>query len=173
MNINQWADWLEYSRWLLNMRHPYGSILPMLLILLNIHVNDNQYIFNIAFPILQSQWLHGWNLSLFASRWLYLSGTIAAAPGHSETRALRGSFRTLLFHNDWPQSMSMIAIWKPIPVRIFYRFVIYQGYDMDILSGKSYDVIYQGYDMDIPNANNLELHILVIYFLTFKFGQIF
>ena len=42
---------------------------------------------------------------------------------------------------------------------------------MDILSGKSYDVIYQGYDMDIPNANNLELHILVIYFLTF--GQIF
>ena len=55
-------------------------------------------------------------------------------------------------------------IWKPIPVRIFYTFVIYQGYDMDILSGKSYDVIYQGYDMDIPNANNLELHILVIYF---------
>ena len=45
-------------------------------------------------------------------------------------------------------------IWKPIPVRIFYTFVIYQGYDMDILSGKSYDVIYQGYDMDIPNANN-------------------
>ena len=31
----------------------------------------------------------------------------------------------------------------------------YQGYDMDILSGKSYYVIYQGYDMDIPNANNL------------------
>ena len=50
-------------------------------------------------------------------------------------------------------------IWKPIPVRIFYTFVIYQGYDMDILSGKSYDVIYQGYDMDIPNANNLEQHI--------------
>ena len=49
--------------------------------------------------------------------------------------------------------------------------MIYQGYDMDILSGKSYDVIYQGYDMDIANANNLELHILVIYFLTF--GQIF
>ena len=62
-------------------------------------------------------------------------------------------------------------IWKPIPVRIFYTFVIYQGYVMDILSGKSYDVIYQEYDMDIPNANNLELHILVIYFLTF--GQIF
>ena len=62
-------------------------------------------------------------------------------------------------------------IWKPIPVRIFYTFVIYHGYDMDILSGKSYDVIYQGYDMDIPNANNLERHILVIYFLTF--GQIF
>ena len=58
-----------------------------------------------------------------------------------------------------------------MPVRIFYTFVIYQGYDMDILSGKRYDVIYQGYDMDIPNANNLELHILVIYFLTF--GQIF
>ena len=37
---------------------------------------------------------------------------------------------------------------------------------MDILSGKRYDVIDQGYDMDIPNANNLELHILVIYFLT-------
>ena len=34
------------------------------------------------------------------------------------------------------------SIWKPIPVRIFYTFVIYQGYDMDILSGKSYDVIY-------------------------------
>ena len=63
------------------------------------------------------------------------------------------------------------VIWKPIPVRIFYTFVIYQGYDMDIRSGKSYDVIYQGYDMDIPNANNLELHILVIYFLTF--GLIF
>ena len=63
------------------------------------------------------------------------------------------------------------TIWKHIPVRIFYTFVIYQGYDMDILSGKSYDVIYQGYDMDIPNANNLERHILVIYFLTF--GQIF
>ena len=47
-------------------------------------------------------------------------------------------------------------IWKPIPVRIFYTFVLNQGYDMDILSGKSYDVIYQGYDMDIPNANNLE-----------------
>ena len=46
------------------------------------------------------------------------------------------------------------VIWKPIPVRIFYTCVIYQGYDMDI-----------------PNANNLELHILVIYFLTF--GQIF
>ena len=42
---------------------------------------------------------------------------------------------------------------------------------MDILSGKSYDVIYHRYDMDIPNANNLERHILVIYFLTF--GQIF
>ena len=64
-----------------------------------------------------------------------------------------------------------VVIWKPIPVRIFYTFVIYQGYDMDILSGKSYDVLYQGYDMDIPNANNLERHILVIYFLTF--GQIF
>ena len=63
------------------------------------------------------------------------------------------------------------VIWKPIPVRIFYTFVIYHGYDMDILVGKSYDVIYQGYDMDIPNANNLERHILVIYFLTF--GQIF
>ena len=62
-------------------------------------------------------------------------------------------------------------IWKPIPVRIFYTFVIYQGYDMDILSGKSYGVIYHGYDMDIPNANNLELHILVIICLTF--GQIF
>ena len=62
-------------------------------------------------------------------------------------------------------------IWKTIPVRIFYTIVIYQGYDMDILSGKSYDVIYQGYDMDIPNANILERHILVIYFLTF--GQIF
>ena len=36
---------------------------------------------------------------------------------------------------------------------------------------KSYDVIYQRYDMDILNANNLERHILVIYFLTF--GQIF
>ena len=44
------------------------------------------------------------------------------------------------------------------------------GYDMDILSGKSYDVTYHGYDFDIPNANNLEWHILVIYFLTF--GQI-
>ena len=65
-----------------------------------------------------------------------------------------------------------VVIWKPIPVRIFYTFVIYQGYDMDILSGKSYDVLYQGYDMDIPNANtsNLEQHILVIYFFTF--GQI-
>ena len=63
------------------------------------------------------------------------------------------------------------CIWKPIPVRIFYTFVIYQGYDMDILSGKSYDVIYHGYEMDIPNANNLEWHILVIYILTF--GQIF
>ena len=53
-------------------------------------------------------------------------------------------------------------IWKPIiPVRIFYTFVIYQGYDMDILSGKSYDVIYHRYDMDIPNANNLERNILV------------
>ena len=47
-----------------------------------------------------------------------------------------------------------LPIWKPIPVRIFYTFVIYQGYDMDI-----------------PHANNLERHILVIYFLTF--GQIF
>ena len=37
---------------------------------------------------------------------------------------------------------------------------------MDILSGKSYDVIYRKYDMDIPNANNLEWHILVIYFFT-------
>ena len=55
-----------------------------------------------------------------------------------------------------------MCIWKPIPVRIFYTFVIYQGYDLDILSGKSYDVIYHGYDMDIPNANNLELHNLVI-----------
>ena len=69
------------------------------------------------------------------------------------------------------------TIWKPIPVRIFYRdtFVIYQGNDMDILSGKSYDIIYHGHipwiDMNIPNANNLERHILVIYFLTF--GQIF
>ena len=67
-------------------------------------------------------------------------------------------------------------IWKPIPVevgpvRIFYTFVIYQGYDMDILSGKGYDVVYHRYDMDIPNANNLEQHILVIYLLTF--GQIF
>ena len=35
---------------------------------------------------------------------------------------------------------------------------------MDILSGKSYDIIYRGYDMDIQNANNLERHILVIYF---------
>ena len=42
-----------------------------------------------------------------------------------------------------------------------YTFVIYQGYDMDILSGKSYDVIYHRYDMDIPNANNLERNILV------------
>ena len=42
---------------------------------------------------------------------------------------------------------------------------------MDILSEKRYDVIYHRYDMDIPNANNLEWHILVIYFLTF--GQIF
>ena len=42
---------------------------------------------------------------------------------------------------------------------------------MDILSGKSYDVIYHRYDKDISNANNLERHILVIYFLTF--GQIF
>ena len=40
---------------------------------------------------------------------------------------------------------------------------------MDILSGKSYDVIYHRYDMDIPNANNLERHILVIYFLTFGY----
>ena len=49
-------------------------------------------------------------------------------------------------------------IWKPLPagVRIFYKFVIYHGYDMDILSVKSYDVIYHRYDMDIPNANNLE-----------------
>ena len=67
--------------------------------------------------------------------------------------------------------ITSIYIWKPIPVRIFYTFVIYQGYDMNILFGKSYDVIYHGYDMDIPNANNLELHIPVIYFLTF--GQIF
>ena len=59
-------------------------------------------------------------------------------------------------------------IWKPIPVRIF---VIYQGYVLDILSVKSYDIIYHKYDMDIPNANNLEWHILVIYFLSF--GQIF
>ena len=77
-------------------------------------------------------------------------------------------------HWQWPEQPES-GIWKPImimiPVRIFYTFVIYQGYDMDILSGKRYDVIYQGYDMDIPNANNLELHILVIYFLTF--GQIF
>ena len=29
---------------------------------------------------------------------------------------------------------SKTNIWKPIPVRIFYTFVIYQGYDMDILS---------------------------------------
>ena len=38
---------------------------------------------------------------------------------------------------------------------------------VDIQSGKSYDIIYHRYDMDIPNANNLERHILVIYFLTF------
>ena len=62
-------------------------------------------------------------------------------------------------------------IWKPIPVRIFYTLVIYQGYDMDILSEKRYDVIYHRYVMDIPNANDLEWHILVIYFLTFR--QIF
>ena len=66
---------------------------------------------------------------------------------------------------------SLLLIWKPIPVRIFYTFVIYQGYDMDILSEQSYDVIYHGYDMDIRNGNNLERHILFIYFLTF--GQIF
>ena len=72
-----------------------------------------------------------------------------------------------------PLGQAQPGIWKPIPVRIFYTFVIYQpeGYDMDILSGKRYDVIYHRYDMDIPNANNLEWHILVIYFLTF--GQIF
>ena len=68
-------------------------------------------------------------------------------------------------------TVTAASIWKPIPVRIFYTFVIYQGYDMDILSEKSYDVIYHRYDMDIPNANNLERHILVIYFLTF--GQMF
>ena len=64
-------------------------------------------------------------------------------------------------------------IWKPLPagVRIFYKFVIYHGYDMDILSVKSYDVIYHRYDMDIQNANNFERHILVIYFFTF--AQIF
>ena len=76
--------------------------------------------------------------------------------------------RTPPFHDA---SRAGPVIWKPIPVRIFYTFVIYHGYDMDILSGKSYDVIYLGYDMDIPNANNLERHILVIYFLAF--GQIF
>ena len=70
-----------------------------------------------------------------------------------------------------PLRLSSSSIWKPIPVRIFNTFVMYQGYDMDILSGKSYDVIYHRYNMDIPNANSLELHILVIYFLTF--GQIF
>ena len=29
--------------------------------------------------------------------------------------------------------MAPTLIWKPIPVRIFYTFVIYQGYDMDII----------------------------------------
>ena len=68
-------------------------------------------------------------------------------------------------------SIGLQGIWKPIHVRIFYTLVMYQGYDMDILSGKFYDVIYHRYDMDITNANNLERHILVIFFLTF--GQIF
>ena len=47
--------------------------------------------------------------------------------------------------------LEVMTIWKPIPVRIFYTFVIYQGYDMDILAGKRHDVIYHRYDMDIPN----------------------
>ena len=98
-----------------------------------------------------------------------------------DIRRLRPRFHA----SDWPLTRQLNAglgvrlslsradsdIWKAIPIRIFYTFVIYQGYDMDILSRKSHDVIYHGYDMDIPNANNLELHILVIYFLTF--GQIF
>ena len=87
-------------------------------------------------------------------------------PGPPIQRQAAGSRPPPTVHHDGNLT---ICIWKPIPVRIFYTFVIYLGYDMDILSGKSYDVIYQGYDMDIPNANNLAF--LVIYFLTF--GQIF
>ena len=72
-------------------------------------------------------------------------------------------------------------MWKPVPVGILHTFVTYQGYDsdmdvlgydsdMDVLSGDSYDVMYPRCDTDIPNANNLEWHIPVIYFLSF--GQI-
>ena len=92
-----------------------------------------------------------------------------AEGGHGRFQPARAGCR------QWPGTSRLVditaGIWKPIPVRIFYTFVIYQGYDMDILSEKRYDVIYHRYDMDIPNANNLEWHILVIYFLTF--GQIF
>ena len=68
------------------------------------------------------------------------------------------------WHNHWAASGNPYLFAS-------FTHLSYTRYDMDILSGKSYDVIYQGYDIDIPNENNLELHILVIYFLTF--GQIF
>ena len=47
-------------------------------------------------------------------------------------------------------------IWKPIPVRIFYTFVIYHGYDIVILSGKSYYVT-ESYTIDMTWISQMEI----------------
>ena len=49
------------------------------------------------------------------------------------------------------------GIWKPIPVRTFYTFVIYYGYDMDILSGKSYDVVYLDYTLQMICISQMQI----------------
>ena len=85
----------------------------------------------------------------------------AIKPGRDSNRRqtqkrLRGS--VMIKDSDGRVMMSDDpGIWKPIPVRTFYTFVIYYGYDMDILSGKSYDVVYLDYTLQMICISQMQI----------------
>ena len=49
----------------------------------------------------------------------------------AQTRLRVGRMANLTYALGTHTTSFNTNIWKPIPVRIFYTFVIYQGYDMD------------------------------------------